>query len=151
MRTAALSHVSDKKEDLHQIFIGILPRGLACWSTGGKQNHGVNFTAETDKSGPALNCSDYQPNTADSAHSFKQSANMAAQHTQAATRQTQPATQSCETPPCRFTSFPCLGLALASPQPLTSHSCVSKAEKHPTGIKATPADSRLSGCLMTFA
>lgn len=52
MRTAALSRVSDKKEDLHQIFIGILPRGLACWSTGGKQNHGVNFYCKDGQIGP---------------------------------------------------------------------------------------------------
>lgn len=59
MRIPALSRVSDKKEDLHEIFIAILPRGFApqtsadCYSTGGKQNHGVNFTAKTYKLGPA--------------------------------------------------------------------------------------------------
>lgn len=46
MRIPALSRVSDKKEDLHQIFIATLPRGFApqsttdFYSTDGKQNHG---------------------------------------------------------------------------------------------------------------
>lgn len=45
MRIPALSRVSDKKEDLHQIFIATVPRGFApqptadFYSTDGKQNH----------------------------------------------------------------------------------------------------------------
>lgn len=46
MRIPALSRVSDKKEDLHQIFIATVPRGSApqsttdLYSTDGKQKHG---------------------------------------------------------------------------------------------------------------
>lgn len=45
MRIPALSRVSDKKEDLHQIFIATVPRGFApqsttdFYSTDGKQKH----------------------------------------------------------------------------------------------------------------
>lgn len=46
MTIPALSRVSDKKEDLHQIFIATVPRGFApqstadFYSTDGKQKHG---------------------------------------------------------------------------------------------------------------
>lgn len=68
--------------------MAILPRGFApqtnadCYCTGGKHNHGVNFSAKTHKLGPAqrrklqrlsAKCIHLKQEEAGSARSFEQS------------------------------------------------------------------------------